>query len=504
MAVWKLIPISPFNEDDIRFKSTIKPLNVPSSFGREELLRPFHCCIKSKSPISAKKKKKEPCHVCKSIQDIAKFIPRKDFWCLSYDESASSSIGSGSSRLQLIVSGKNVAQLVRISSSHGVVRELDKKLDTQTIHVYDGDILSLLWYKQQGSSSGEADAIKTSSSKLETLVQFRLTKVEDEEDDTMNVDAKEEYLSDNKVEVSILVNNSQERATIENNGISNMMSDTKITTAESRDDHDSAKIDQSKDDDDESMQIDTDDLLYTQEDQMNQEDMHEDDNGSKKSGVSIQDSSRNPIVNNVSAAAIPPCIGSVKSSSKDEYESSAPLTLPYEFLASGGESKSYSFDSMDKSSPAKLASSKKDPSTPQKSNISGKRRYEDMISTDQDTKVASKTPKKSNVTTADNSSKSSILLSSLTHNEIVKLHEQSAPQTNDTKPSLRHTALSLTLALTSNASAYDSNFLRDCNVETTPNVDGQKSEERQDVKQKWMPRFLQGTKIKLQGKKEED
>jgi len=501
--VWNLIPISPFNEDDIRYKSTFKPLIVPGTFGREELLRPFHCCInKKKSPISAKKKKKkEPCHVCKSIQDIAKFIPRKDFWCFSYDEPADngSIIGSSSSRMKLIVSGKNVAQLVSISSSSGLVRDLDKKLDEQTIHVYDGDILSLLWYNKQSSSS-EADAVKASS-KLETLVQFRLTKVEDEEDDTMNVAAKEESLSDNKVQVSILVNNSQERAAIENNGISNMMSDTKITAAESRDDHDSAKIDQVKDDDDESMQSDTHDLLYTQEDQMKQEDMHEDDDDSKKSGLSSHVSQK-PIVNNVSTAAVPPCIGSVKSSSKDEYDSSAPLTLPYEFLASGGESKSYSFDSMDKS-PTKLPIDKKDPSTPQKSNISGKRRYEDITSADQDTKVASKTPKKSNVTATDNSSLST-LLSSLTHNEMVKLHEQSAPQTNDNKPSLRHTVLSLTLALTSNASAYDSNFLRYCNVEkTTPNGDRQRNE-RQDAKQRWMPRFLQGTKIKLQGKKEED
>jgi len=476
MTVWKLIPISPFNEDDIRYKSTFKPLIVPGTFGREELLRPFHCCIeksKSKSPIATKKKKKEPCNVCKSIQDIAKFIPRKDFWCLSYDDETanSSSSGNSSSRLQLIVSGKNVAQLVSISSSSGVVRELDKKLDEQTIHVYDGDILSLLWYKQQ-SSSGEGNAIKTSSSKLETLVQFRLTKVKEEaEDDTMNVADKEESLSDNKVQVSILVNNSQERAAIENNGISNMMSDTKISAVESRDDRDSVKIDQSCiDDDDESMHSNTDDLLYTQEDLMKQEDMHEDDN--KKAGSSRK------LVDDVSAAAVPPCIGSIKSSSKDEYESSAPLTLPYEFLASGGESKSYSFDSMDKS-PTKLTTNgdKKDPSTPQKSNISSKRRYEDIASTDQDTKVASKTPKKSNVTAIDKSSPESTLLSSLTHNEMVKLHEQSAPQTTDNKPSLRHTVLSLTLALTSNASAYDSSQ---------------------------MPRFLQGTKIKLQGKKEED
>jgi len=381
--------------------------------------------------------------------------------------------------MNLIVSGKNVAQLVSISSSIGVVRELDKKLDEQTIHVYDDDILSLLWYNQQ-SSSGEGNAVKTSSSKLETLVQFRLTKDKDEEDETMNVvAAKEDSLPDNKVQVSILVDNSQERAAIENNG----MSDTKISAMESRDDRDSVKIDQGEDNDDESMP-DTDDLLYTQENQMKQEDMHEDDSNSKKSGVSIQDS-RKPPVNNVSAAAVPPCISSVKSSSKDEYESSAPLTLPYEFLASGGESKSYSFDSMDKT-PTKVATieGKKNPSTPQKSNISCKRRYEDMTSADHDKKVASKTPKKSNVTVVDNSSPPT-LFSSLTHNEMVKLHEQSAPQTNDNKPSLRHTVLSLTLALTSNASAYDSNFLRGCNVEkTTPNGNGQMSE-RQDVKQKW-------------------
>ena len=78
------------------------------------------------------------------------------------------------------------------------------------------------------------------------------------------------------------------------------------------------------------------------------------------------------------------------------------------------------------------------------------------------------------------------------------------------QPSLRHTVLSLTLALTSNASLWNSDFLRECNAEGSnakgsnakggAKASGTEQIEPQHPMQKWMPRLLQGTQIKLSKK----
>mmetsp|Transcript_16999 Transcript_16999/g.30758 ORF Transcript_16999/g.30758 Transcript_16999/m.30758 type:complete len:183 (+) Transcript_16999:274-822(+) len=149
-------------------------------------------------------------------------------------------------------------------------------------------------------------------------------------------------------------------------------------------------------------------------------------------------------------------------------------------------------------------------------------------------KAQQRRPKKSNVTNADakTTTSSSAPISSLSYDQLVRLHEDTNPSSNNnstvmqqpasSSSSLRHAVLSLTLALTSNASSWDSNFIKDCNtvaaaVVEHPNhvniMTGVNKLEHDDLviippmtrhtaKQRWMPRLLRGTRVMLQ--KEED
>jgi hypothetical protein len=176
------------------------------------------------------------------------------------------------------------------------------------------------------------------------------------------------------------------------------------------------------------------------------------------------------------------CLESAKGSSREEDETeSAPLTLPSRFLAS--YSNSFSFESVENSPSIAHASSGADisecigPTTPQK-------HYNYMESIE----AADNTPKKSNITIEDKKYKS-VSMSSLSYNQLVQLHKEATPPSiiNETSPSLRRTVLSLTLALTSNVSIYDSYFLNDCNAEAEEMLPKQGRQ--------WMPRLLQGTHI---------
>lgn len=198
-------------------------------------------------------------------------------------------------------------------------------------------------------------------------------------------------------------------------------------------------------------------------------------------------------------------------SSEEEEEESAPLSLPSKFLASS--SKSFSFDSqLHSASPPKsilhavadnCSSSQKRKTPPQ----TGDEASSSFATT--------KTPKKSNVKSPNHrgndgaANKETIPLSSLSYDQLLQLRDDSITSTT----SLRHNVLSLALALTSNASAYDSNFLKEIQDFHTPaknqavnegsgskssgskNIEGAEANSRQ-----WMPRLLQGTEIILNKK----
>lgn len=180
------------------------------------------------------------------------------------------------------------------------------------------------------------------------------------------------------------------------------------------------------------------------------------------------------------------------SDSQDEVETpteieSAPLTMPYfnaeSFRSFGSNDNEH--ESQNQIEHCVTYSQ----TTPQKSNITKKRKYEEneirhsslakvntTITSDFETEVASK------------HSQISVPISSLSYNQLHQLHQQSNEATMES--SVRNAALSLTFALTSNASSWDSSFLNACN-----NKDGKKEVSSQ---QKWMPRLLHGTLLTIQ------
>jgi len=203
--------------------------------------------------------------------------------------------------------------------------------------------------------------------------------------------------------------------------------------------------------------------------------------------------------------------------SSEEEEESAPLSLPSKFLASS--SKSYSFDSqLHSASPPKAILH-----AAACSDVSSQKRKTPPQTWDATSSsfATTKTPKKSNVQAPNHggndrsANKDNIPLSSLSYDQLLQLRDQSTTSTSSST-SLRHNVLSLALALSSNASAYDSNFLKEIQDFRTPaktgrdqandegsgnkNGDSKNSVGTEANTRQWMPRLLQGTEMILNKK----
>jgi hypothetical protein len=207
--------------------------------------------------------------------------------------------------------------------------------------------------------------------------------------------------------------------------------------------------------------------------------------------------------------------GSQESSQEEEEEEdeSAPLSLPSKFLASS--SKSFSFDELHSttSPPKSIFQSTSDDNC----TTSQKRKTPPQTGDATNSSFStSKTPKKSNINRSNNEpTKETVTLSSLSYDQLLQIRDQSS------KP-LRKNVLSLALALTSNASAYDSNFIQEIQDFQTPGNTGRKSNDNNNNNQvaiagsgsksesnkdsesaganteKWIPRLLQGTQVRLE------
>jgi len=527
-----LVPISPFGDggdaisrewSDVGVKGghqtpLPKPLKLPGKFGREELLRPFSKVCPTCSSRGRRRRKnggaskdgddgrQRLCTICLSIQSLAKFIPRKEFWCFSYPERGNDDDDDDRRRrVQLAISGRDTVRLVRIvSSGGGVVTSLDDENDPLLLELHDGDIVSLLWHNVQRDGDGAMDY---ASSALEPLVQFRLAIINCE---TPRV-AAGDYFLDNQVGVSLLIDPSN---AIEENRARRIQGNRH----ETENDHEKGSQDRDVDNQNDAEKHATHDNkdhfssssssldeehqfnigsfvrnVTKEEDIMVRGNCVRDARG--KYGDVFRESKSERKVDNgrseqtANGTGDDACVESIKSSSCDEGESgSAPLSLPSRFLAS--YSKSFSFDSAEKSPSVSHTSSGFNiaecvwHSTPQKSNLTRKRKfYDDMESSE-----AANTPKKSNVTIADKYA--SVSISSLSHDQLIQLQKEATPPdfTEQTSPSLRRIILSLTLKLTSKASSYDSNFMNDCRAEANliPPKQGRQ----------WIPRLLRGTQIK--------
>ena len=437
-----LIPLLSPSSNQCDPRKAPKPLEMPASFGREDLLLPFtRACLQCRRRRNAKRPSPPPkkkvaatsplCPICDSIQAMAKFIPRKDFLCFTRHGSGSANKKEHS--FVLAVSGLNSSRLVRVCSYRGETRKsTNLQEDPQKIAVYDHDTVSLLWYTRK---EGGIKAPPV----LEPLVRFRIATVKKEDAFEMVVGNK---LPHSCVGVTLPMNTTNDTSEKDSNDTTNHVeSETKKTQ---KNDGHHAKSDLSK-----------------------AEEMER--------GRKCDD--RN-----------------------DETES-APLTLPSQFAAS--YSKSFSLDSPEKSQPLHSTYAAKYNSESKVTLLS--KIIDNSMEAPIDSKEAAKPPNEASAFNAD--IEVSVPISSVPHDQLVQLSKEITQNHSTKQSSLRHAVLALTLRLTSEASSWDSNFLRKCNTgaaKKDADICNKQETHPHCAKKRWMPRLLQGTHIQLPKKIDSD
>jgi hypothetical protein len=413
---------------------------------------------------------------------MAKFIPRKEFWNFSYinvnittppilmDEQSlvnKTSSTTTTATVQLDIVGKEAMKLVRIISSSTIENpstEERRSINDDNVHcvkLNEGDIVSLLWCTDLGvnDKADEEEHVDYSSSMLEPLIQFQLVRINSDSTNTTT--------------------------TTDVPRMGNAAAATATARQDSFNDDDNSRTKDGAVEKDSQRDIPVELSNNIHRDSTKNEHMYTTDQ--------IE-----PIKNKIDDDIC--CHGT----SLESNTSSAPLSLPSRFITEC-DSLSYSFDSTthQQQSPSLLqtrhTSLMKLHSSPQKSydSITTTSRKRTVINNFNDD--VDRTPKKSNITTSPNNSSNqyeSITISSLSYNQLVQLQQETIPSSiNLTKDNntncnnniissslLRHSVLSLTVALTSHHS--DSKARIDNN-----NVHG----EGRGV---WIPRLLRNTHIK--------
>lgn len=465
---------------------SFQPLKIPGRYGRFEIIKPFikvcptcsRGCRRNNNstlkPICGPTGKPILCNICQSIQSLAKFIPRKEFWNLTYinttatrniDKQSSTKITTTTTTaaVKLEIVGKEAFKLVRISSSIGgniITRSMED--DVQCVEMNEGDILSLLWYTNSNVNNKEKDCedVDYSSSMLEPLIQFQLVRINNDTTTTTTT----------RTDASLVDNFAAAAATAaRQNSFTNEDNSSHFRTTVIT--KDGAVIDKEPQRDIR--------LEFS-------ENIHCDFN---KNEIMYQTDQIERIKNEIDDA--PCCHGTSLESS-----SSAPLSLPSRFITEC-DSLSFSFDSTkQQQSPSSLQTRHTSlmgvDSSAQKSHDSTTARKRTVINIDDD---VDRTPKKSNITTSPNNSNQyeSIPMSSLSYDQLVQLQQESIPTSinltdgntnynnNKTSPSLRQSVLSLTVALTSH------------NLNSKATIGNNNVQEGGGV---WMPRLLHNTHIK--------
>ncbi len=461
-----------------------------------------------KPPPSSPRQRRIWCEKCRSIKSMAKFIPRTNFLNFAYLENSSEDanyLNEGRKRKRkgstandgviLTISGLNASRLVHITSTtlSGSKRSSSPS-SSLVVEVNDGDIISLVWYRNGlynhdrsapsggGGGEGEGEDGKatmndnpSSSSVLEPLIQFRLIEIKDNATDN-ETDEHHPLLGEAKESQEVPA-----RTTKENGITRSTMSypghnDADNTAAVQHRERLEEEVDRGQLKNDKTEDVRT---ASCNNDHDGVANIHEDDDNDMD----------------------------------EEEDESAPLTLPSRFLAS--YSNSFSFDSIAKSSPSQ-SSAKATVTVEIDANCisvtSGTMLTEDArertsgnVTSNEPNGGTIETPKKTNVTALRE--RMSVPITSLSYDQLVQLHEEMTHPIFSAKPSsspsIRHTILSLTLALTSNASSYQLNLLRKNNVDVNKraNTNGGArvtADKQQILPQHWMPRLLSGTRIRLQ------
>ena len=486
MSDRSLLPDDDNNDNDIIINNaySFQPLKIPGRYGRFEIIKPFiklcptcsRGCRRNNNStlkrICGPTGKPILCNICQSIQSLAKFIPRKEFWNLTYintpatrniDKQSSTKITTTAAAVKLEIVGKEAFKLVRISSSIGgniITRSMED--DVQCVEMNEGDILSLLWYTNSNVNNKEKDCedVDYSSSMLEPLIQFQLVRINNDTTTTTTTTTTtrtDASLVDNFAAAAATATAARQNS-FTNEDNSSHFRTTVITK-------DGVVIDKEPQRD---IRLECD---FNKNEKMYQADQIE------------------QIKNEIDDD--PCCHGTSLESS-----SSAPLSLPSRFITEC-DSLSFSFDSTkQQQSPSSLQTRHTSlmgvDSSAQKSYDSTTARKRTVINIDDD---VDRTPKKSNITTSPNNSNQyeSIPMSSLSYDQLVQLQQESIPTSinitddntnynnNKTSPSLRQSVLSLTVALTSH------------NLNSKATIGNNNVQEGGGV---WMPRLLHSTHIK--------
>lgn len=463
-----------------------------------------------KPPPSPPRQRRIWCEKCRSIKSMAKFIPRTNFLNFAYPENSSEDanyLNEGGKRkrkgstandgVRLTISGLNASQLVHITSTtlSGSKRSLSPS-SSLVVEINDGDIISLVWYRNgqhnhdrsaTPGGGGEEDGKATmndnpsSSTVLEPLIQFRLVGIKDNATDD-ETDAHHPLLGEAKESEEVPTRTTKEdgvaRSTMSYTGHNDANNTTAVQHRERLEE-----------------EVDRGQLSNEETEDVRKASCNNDHDGV----VNIHEVDDNDM------------------DEEEEEDESALLTLPSRFLAS--YSNSFSFDSVAKSSPSQSSAnatvaveidanciSLTSGTMIMKNEVvcARERTSGDMTSIDPNGGTI-ETPKKTNVTALRE--RMSVPITSLSYDQLVQLHEEMTHPIFSMNPlqspSIRHTVLSLTLALTSNVSSYQSNLLRKNNMDVNEraNTNGGArvtAAKQQILPQHWMPRLLSGTRIRLQ------
>lgn len=168
---------------------------------------------------------------------------------------------------------------------------------------------------------------------------------------------------------------------------------------------------------------------------------------------------------------------------------SAPLTMPLHFNDVSSRSCSYESKNIHDFDPTSEWQEEREvtssQTTPQKCNTSVKRKFEDKNNRSLHSEYRIETEE------TQQTPQISVPIASLSYNELQRLKQESNDTSSKQHSLVRNAILSLTLALTSNASAWDSSFLDACKNEDS------KKEVRLEQTEKWIPRLLQKTRIQM-------
>lgn len=471
-------------------------LVLPGSFGREELIRPFldtcTCRIRSnsvggKNGLSPSKMRR--CEYCNRVRSLATFIPRKNLLRFSYSSSNGNSNG-----LIVEISGNNAAQIVHLHAAAiekgGDGASLIARDDSLVV-VHDSDEITLHW--DTVISSHAIDASPEASTEP-SLVRFRIVRSSHEKSseaawihprrlrhvDNNAGDTERDAINQDQIHSVIPPLCAGEKIPSVNEDLINVNADDKHVLQSSLCLND-AKNEAASDAKLPCETIGTHKELGHMLDEKSSTDEVIDTYGESPS-LDENDSDRNSHTEEESAQT-----------------ESAPLTLPVNFLASSSRSFSGGSSPQTMPSPTRHNSQVRmegdsqvsGHTTPQTSNLSVKRKftsecYNELSTIDKaslTSTILEEGPKEC--------CKIAVPISSLTSNQLRRLHRESYDISNGDQSSVRKAALALTLALTSDASAWNLSFMKEYG-ETGRRKEGP-NETYQT--QKWMPRLLRGTTI---------